>query len=135
MLDFVKAMEIARRLCKEFDDCADCPLRSVGGGLGCAIAADQTGDISEAERRLIEWNKEHPEPQYPTWAQWFEANFCVRKIDLFAQKFETLKPCVFTGEACLPSKTCHGCMAEPIPADIANKLGIKPKEVQTNDCP
>lgn len=63
----------------------------------------------------------HPEPQYPTWAQWFEANFFVRKFDL-------MKPCVFTGEACSTNKTCHGCMAEPIPADIAKRLGIKPKE-------
>ena len=45
----------------------------------------------------MEWAEAHPEPEYPTWVEWFNS---------------------MGGVDC----------GEPIPADIAEKLGIKPKE-------
>ena len=54
---------------------------------------------------------EHPEPVYPTWGEWLEDMMC----DLSAP-IET------------PQSVNVWMYQTPIPADIAVKLGIKPKE-------
>lgn len=55
----------------------------------------------EFEQRVMKWAAEHPEPVYPTWGTWLaeKYDFDLREI-----------------------------MYAPIPADIADKLGIEPKE-------
>lgn len=66
--------------------------------LPCGARAKE--NPKEFERRVMEWAEAHPEPVYPTWKTWLISEWVANtpKID------------------------------EPIPADIAKKLGIKPKE-------
>lgn len=55
-------------------------------------------EIETLEELITNWAEEHPAPVYPTWNEWFETFDDGIDVD------------------------------EPIPADIAQKLGLKPKE-------
>ena len=58
----------------------------------------------------MEWAAEHPEPVYPTWAEFLHEAFC--------EKY----PMPYRGGA-----AWYAFLREtPIPADIAQKLGIEP---------
>lgn len=55
-------------------------------------------EIAKIEEAVSQWAEEHPEPVYPTWYEW------------------------------LCSIGAWNKASDPIPADIAQKLGIEPKE-------
>jgi hypothetical protein len=61
---------------------------------------------SDMELRIMAWAAEHPEPVYPTWGEWLNT-YGVVSDNFFS----------------------NAKMLDPIPADIAEKLGVKPKEV------
>ena len=76
-----------------------------------SILKQTDNDRVDGEKRIMSWAAEHPEPVYPTWAEWLET---VGVVDVNQDKgFILMKPEV----------------KNPIPADIAQKLGIEPKEV------
>lgn len=58
-------------------------------------------EIATLEGTIMRWAEEHPEPVYPTWQEWF---------DTFDEGID---------------------VDEPIPADIAEKLGLEPKGEDT----
>lgn len=100
-MEFVEVFKHAQRLCKHMGfHCGKCPIRNHDGG--CQLKPLEHGiNLAEAERRVIAWAKEHPEPLYPTWGKWLAEYGIV--------------------------------LADSIPADIAEKLGLKPKEANGND--
>ena len=65
----------------------------------------------------MQWAAEHPEPVYPTWGEWF-----VERGDL-TENWQELKVENKYGGKCV-----IGMFYQPIPTDIAQKLGIEPKE-------
>lgn len=79
-------------------------------------------NISECRKQLVEayvdaeyavwkWAKEHPEPQYPTWSE-FLATMMIDGLPMNDHE------CVrWLGE-------------HHVPADIAEKLGLKPEEAK-----
>ena len=79
-------------------------------------------DCEEVERRVMQWAAEHPEPVYPTWREW--------QHSMFPDAHKFIRPCEFGSRNRFEcdKKICYECKKEPIPADIAEKLGIKPKE-------
>jgi hypothetical protein len=60
-----------------------------------------------AEKVIAKWAAENPEPVYPTWVEWLAANKVIVPIELW---------------------DAFKVSSQPIPADIAEKLGIEPKE-------
>lgn len=71
---------------------------------------------------VMRWAAEHPEPKYPTWVEWLmKCGVLMPTMDtdiVFSEDGKHLVTGVrFTLKA-----------YEPIPADIAEKLGIEPKE-------
>jgi hypothetical protein len=58
----------------------------------------------------MKWATEHPEPVYPTWGEYLE------KVIPHGSRETALTFAIFA-------------MNHPISADIAEKLGIEPKEV------
>lgn len=61
---------------------------------------------------VMAWAAEHPEPVYPTWYEWLTSIGAVtRKV-----KPDVASTLIETG------------LLDPIPADMAEKLGVKPKE-------
>lgn len=127
MLDLIKAMEIANRLCEwmvQKSSCASCPCYNDENEECCFQCWGDIEDWAEIENRLNEWDKEHPIPQYPTWEEWQKESFpkCQKNISLC--NFVECPQNAFSFEYCLDV-----CRQQPIPTDIAKKLGIKPKEV------
>ena len=94
-----------RNLCSNNESGYVCPLQE-NGLCNLAIAAQTNEDWAEGEHIIMAWAAEHPEPVYPTWVEWF------RQIGV-----------VPYGQKCF-----HDWLLKPIPADIAQKLGIIPKE-------
>ena len=123
MAQFVEVMKQARRLCEEqqnMDCCVRCPMQ---GKEGCMVVADAENiDYVEAERKIMDWAAEHPEPVYPSWKEaWNE---------LFPQAKYIPCPVLYFGVGGCDHdyKFCVNCKSRPIPAEIAEKLGIRPKE-------
>lgn len=120
MAEFVDVIRQFHRMCKSNVGCVICPLR---GKEGCSINAF-VNNPERIEGEVMSWAAEHPEPQYPTWAEWLLKVGAARRVPI--------------GEP-WPVELPDGSMLEPcceivikenerIPADIAQKLGIEPKE-------
>lgn len=129
MAEFVEVIRQANRMCDAYD-CDHCPLTCES--VLCALASDKDltcSVIKKFESKVMQWAKEHPEPQYPTWEEW--------QTNTFPGDLNRLGPCHFMDVSAWESiigKKCNGiecseCRTYPIPADIAKKLGIRPKEV------
>lgn len=125
MAKFVEVMRQAKRMCESFSDghCSECPIGDADA-LECGITVTSEMDCEEVERRVMQWAAEHPELVYPTWDEWQNSTFPDAAIDI--------TPCTFGSyDRFKCSETpCDKCMKRQIPADIAEKLGIKPKETK-----
>lgn len=124
MSEFTEVMRQAKRMCESFSDghCSECPIGDANA-LECGITVTSEMDCKEVERRVMQWAAKHPEPVYPTWDEWQNSVFPDAEIDI--------TPCTFGSRDrlnCFLEKTCSTCKEQQIPADIAEKLGIKPKE-------
>ena len=113
MAEFQEVMRQRARMCKAFDaQCHYCELE----GVGCDVSVLE--DLDRVERTIMDWAAEHPEPRYPTWEEWYKSNFPNVK--------HPVCPDFFSKDICDLYKSCDVCRAQPMPADIAQKLGIKP---------
>jgi len=138
MAEFCEVMKQKQRMCDSFpDSCEGCPIHSWAANNAGTTYCEETFSkhYEKLEPLILKWAEEHPEPRYPTWVEWWDANFSGNGTRMFT-------PCSFISPArigCDPF--CDGCMIEPykgidcpdcwhipIPADIAEKLGIKPIE-------
>lgn len=122
MAEFQKVMKQAKRMCEASGDtCLSCPAD--GGGTCVFIKSPWSlteEKIADAERIVMDWAEKHPEPRYPTWKEWQEANFPNANVKV--------SPCAFSDSKsfrCM-NHECDACRDFPIPADIAEKLGVKP---------
>ena len=119
MAEFVEIMKQARRLC-EATSCTECPIALENGV--CFINLNDKGDYAKTERLITAWAAAHPEPTYPSWFEFQE--------EAFPTHTRWICPMMF-GVEC-PSKSatsvqmCTECRNNPIPVEIAEKLGIKP---------
>lgn len=123
MSEFIDVMRQARRMCKAQEDCESCPIWNPDKFF-CKLDTVCYSDDSMIESIVMKWAKEHPEPSYPTWDEW--------QNSVFPDADGHITPCRFGSKVRFKctEKTCYECREEPIPADIAEKLGIKPKEVK-----
>lgn len=126
MSEFVEVMRQARRLCEEqqnMDCCVNCPMQ---GKEGCMVVADAENiDYVETERKIMDWAAEHPEPVYPSLNEAW--------LNLFPNALEAPCPKKWFGEDYYPifvcaEHNCAYCKAMPMHPEVAEKLGIKPKE-------
>jgi hypothetical protein len=79
---------------------------------------DQTdADWEKGEAIIMAWAAENPEPLYPTWGEWLERQGVVTLY--YSLRYEEDGTSYYT-----PMDTIR----KPIPAYIAQKLGIEPKE-------
>lgn len=122
MSEFTEVMRQAKRLCAaHYGMCStnNCPLDS---GEACRLNIDPDGeDYNELERIIMDWAAGHPEPVYPSWEEGWRLLFpdanCVPCPDSFGIKY---------GVPECAHLACTDCKSRPIPAEIAEKLGIKP---------
>jgi hypothetical protein len=122
MAEFKEVLKQARRMCNEINRrCGECQLTS------CLVDVEE-----DLEETIMKWAAKHPEPKYPTWIEWWNKNFA-------GDGRRMLTPCSFVSPSelgCSIGK--DGCMIAPckcwhtrIPAEIAEKLGVEPKERKT----
>ena len=113
MSDFVQTMMDWRRMCKAYttDDkscCYGCPVADFREhGCGAIFEMEDSTDWERYEGAIREWAAEHPWPVYPTWYEYF------RSIGMGSATGSYIADWILTTH---------------IPADIAEKLGIEPKE-------
>ena len=116
MAEFQEVMREWARMCmgdhkkktkEDLYTCDGCPLR----GFPCH---ELRRDWNRVEKIVMAWATEHPEPVYPSWCEWLV------DIGVFPKMLNTI-----------PSRALDAIsegVSKPIPADIAQKLGIEPKE-------
>lgn len=131
MAEFAEVMCQATRMCEYYErsrtlSCTQCPLSRVNARCGHSLCLDigsiNAEEAAEIEHAVMAWAAEHPAQRYPTWNEWQDSTFPNRSRDVSPCEFDDGNR--FNCEA----KECEKCMNEPIPADIAAKLGIKPIE-------
>ena len=105
--EFQEVMRQLDRLCRNTTCDEDCPMCTECNNIA------QCGDTihpERIERIVMAWAAEHPEPVYPTWEEWLEEVGFVKKTiikDFIHREY---------------------CWKEHISPDIAQKLGLQPKE-------
>ena len=122
MAEFVQTMKDWRRMCIAMEKlhpiapCCGCPLEE----YECpAIYEDNSHvDYSDVEEKVTAWAAEHKEPVYPSWIDWLMANGVIP--DSYSVK-HSMESGVRAATFYVTSKAFT-----PIPADIAQKLGIEP---------
>ncbi len=121
MAEFQDIMKQAKRMCVTVNDCDQCELMT-DAGCRFAIFADDAKYSHEIEQIVMDWAAKHPEPRCPSWNEWQGANFQMAERAICAAHF------MDAGAAgCYASgNSCDKCRERPIPADIAERLGIKP---------
>ena len=111
---FQEMMRQYKRMCRG-KACSDCDFykfkTSISQQMACLRFIKEYP--VEAEALVMNWAAEHPEPVYPTWWEYM----CM--IGVIP---DTL------GDKTLGDVTVYRLMSIKIPADIAEKLGIEPKE-------
>ena len=122
MAEFTEVMQQVKRMCDATVSarCHECTLWRPETE-SCSLYGDDDGvDYADMERRVMAWAAEHPAPRYPTWREWQHSMFPGASVKII--------PCSFTSKdklGCV-GLICMQCREQPIPADIAEKLGIKP---------
>lgn len=123
MAEFTEVMRHAKRMCDAIvgGRCHECTLWRPETE-SCSLYGDDDGvDYADMERRVMAWAAEHPAPRYPTWNEWQKR--------MFPDASEYVQPCSYVDRSRLDCPgVCSICRKKPIPADIAEKLGIKPIE-------
>lgn len=121
MAEFAKIMRHARRLCAARGGICFGSNCHLDNGKACRLDIYLNGeDYNELERIIMDWAAEHPEPVYPSWDEAWK--------NLFPGAVKAPCPRAFFGCECMVDIGCAKCGSRPIPAEIAEKLGIKPKE-------
>lgn len=107
MAEFQKVMQQWSRMCKTHDCCASCDIYV---NCGAKYPESRTDfNIKTIESTVMDWAKSHPEPVYPTWFEyvWNQvANRGVMSDHDLVTWMSNIR----------------------IPEDIAQKLGLEPKE-------
>jgi hypothetical protein len=111
--DFVTVMSQFMRLCDSYENCDNCPVCQAGFNCACDYQGYSKTGAVELEHIIMSWAAEHPEPIYPTWEQYLAD---LMTADMKADKTDN------------PNSVENYMRKTRIPADIAQKLGIEPKE-------
>lgn len=102
MAEFQEVMRQAQRMCeyrrKRGLKCNDCDAVHICGFEIRHVGLDTLCADADA---VMAWSAEHPEPVYPTWGEYLHT---------------------------LHNEPSSRELSKPIPADIAEKLGLQPKE-------
>jgi len=129
MAEFVTVMSEFMRLCDSFDLCEKCPVNQEGFSCDCDHQGYSKTGAAELEHIIMTWAADHPELVYPTWGEWLEQQgICFSSLTHRNHVGGVIIPEVFNYQ--IEGKTAFMCgnkVNEPIPDDIAQKLGIEPK--------
>ena len=112
-MEFQEVMRQWQRMCKSMQEenmsCKeDCPL---GHNPTCGeLEYASLEEINNTETVIMAWAAEHPGSKYPTWEEWL------------------IKSGILLRGNCGTWQSLTTKATDPIPADIAQKLGLEPEE-------
>ena len=118
MAEFQEVMRQLNRLCKTVECGLTCPMEAMGCCGNIGNHCSEPLQAERIERTVMQWAAEHPKPVYPTWIKWLGEQGILNV---------TMLP-TDTGGGLEIYGEITGRAYEHIPADIAQKLGIEPKE-------
>jgi len=107
MSEFQEVMKKFDRMCRYYQRNLKCPMACPMNGVNisqCRKIAFEQPDVTE--KTVMSWT----EPVFPTWGEWLKG---FGLIEHFGDRY---------------GWGVSRAIDEPIPADIAEKLGIEPKE-------
>lgn len=124
MAEFQEVMRQWKRRCEHCDAKED--ARCYVHGYTCE-AFNKMKDCTNfkfVEEDIMKWAEEHPEPVYPTWREWL-IKLGIVSFDVDFRALLDTRPTTLanTVKAYINEEG-----SKPIPADIAEKLGLQPKE-------
>lgn len=131
MAEFKDVCKQWRRMCMAISD--EAHKDGLGCKEHCKLACNPVcgdlenavdSDFDAAEKEIMAWAAEHPEPVYATWAQWLQEMGLI-KIRWNGPVLASMRSGVDDTDYIPVVKK----MLEHIPADTAQKLGLEPKEV------
>lgn len=118
MANFNEVIKQFKRMCRYTNYSGlttGCPLYQPGRGCNISHCRKLAFDDEKFAGVVMAWAAEHPELVYPTWWEWLENMGIVGKAKSeYSEVFDTI--------------SVGMRMFDPIPADIAQKLGIEPRE-------
>ena len=124
MAEFQEVIRQQLRMCTTIKNstggCTVCPISYSNNGayLCCDYFLQKQPAI--AETIIMKWAKENPGPRYPSWREWQKSEFPTNDRIMCKKIFMSAE------EARCAGLCCSNCLKEPIPAHIAEKLGIQP---------
>ena len=115
MADYSDVIKHFKRMCRYYNNRAtqnDCPLYCKGHGCNISHCRMLAFDDKKFQNVVMTWAEAHKEPVYPTWLEYImdTQHDCVKAYN---DGNDALWKWMWT---------------TPIPADMAEKLGVKPKE-------
>ena len=119
MAEFQEVMAHFKRMCEYNQHKQECPMGCIMSDMNrpqCMREAFEKPKTTE--KTIMAWAAEHQEPVYPMWCEWLADKGVVDVARM---------PVDYSGGIVTEIKP-SGKMYARIPADIAQKLGIEPKE-------
>lgn len=122
-MEFVETMRQAHRMCMTYlsNYCQHCPLCDENENCEMDAFSEKSFDAQALESAIMDWAKENPELVYPSWEEGWKQIFpdalCTPCPANYGKKYKNTS---------CASVSCERCRERPIPAEIAEKLGIKP---------
>ena len=115
---FQEVMHQFDRMCWYYQRNGTCPMDCPIVGLNISQCRKVVfeGPVA-AEKIIMSWAAKHPEPVYPTFGEWLEKQGIIKLINGDRYEEDGRKVYILLES-----------VENQIPADIAEKLGIEPKE-------
>lgn len=113
MAEFSELVSIKKRICAKYKHNSNCNGCPVGEKFICGIISISDYDdmsFMVCEDTLLSWARENPEPKYPTWEEWLITQGVIKENQNGGVGYPMPK------------------LFEPISVEIAEKLGLRPKE-------
>lgn len=104
-------MKQKKRMCNSIL-CCKCDIFHLSGENISNCPQFISNNPGKAEKIIMAWAADHPEPVYPTWVEYLVG------IGVIPHEIR-----LETADALMDTH-----LLKPIPADIAEKLGLQPKE-------
>ena len=90
----------------------------------CPLEMFSDDHIANIEKEVMAWAAENPEPEYPTWEEWLQSVGVMESSERLLRRIQ--------GQLLIDGIPIHAVptskVLQPMDADIAQKLGIEPKE-------
>lgn len=127
MADYNDVIKQFKRMCRYYNNRAtqnDCPLYCKGHGCNISHCRMLAFDDKKFQNVVMTWAEAHKEPVYLTWVEWLIEKGVIPEIGYMLATVHDPD----TGEITEARISINPSALKPIPADLAAKLGVRPKE-------